>query len=173
MQKLSISIGSALIIGSVLHYRIRKMASSDLFGTVSDLVDAISDLSAVKYRCNMPPQTLILPIQDTLSYNLGEISDLSFQSALCIQARFSTVGLAWQGPQSANIPCQDEGGDLSFLEYLTRHVYGRLPCRFFNMSTLMSAAPSYRQGRRYSPSSLHPFDTYTFRHPDRPDRQKG
>ena len=88
MQKLSISIGSAPIIGSVLHYRIRKMASSDLFGTVSDLVDAISDLSAVKYRCNMPPQTLILPIQDTLSYNLGEISDLSFQSALCIQARF-------------------------------------------------------------------------------------
>ena len=64
------------------------MASSDLFGTVSDLVDAISDLSAVKYRCNMPPQTLILPIQDTLSYNLGEISDLSLQSALCIQARF-------------------------------------------------------------------------------------
>ena len=72
---------------------------------------------------------------------------------------FLIVGLAWQGPQSANIPCQDEGGDLSFLEYLTRHVYGRLPCRFFNMSTLMSAALSYRQGRRYYPSSLHPFDT--------------
>ena len=72
---------------------------------------------------------------------------------------FLIVGLAWQGHQSANIPCQDEGGDLSFLEYLTRHVYGRLPCRFFNMSTLMSAAPSYRQGRRYSPSSLHPSDT--------------
>ena len=72
---------------------------------------------------------------------------------------FLIVGLAWQGHQSANIPCQDEGGDLSFLEYLTRHVYGRLPCRFFNMSTLMSAAPSYRQGRRYSPSPLHPSDT--------------
>ena len=48
---------------------------------------------------------------------------------------FLIVGLAWQGHQSANIPCQDEGGDLSFLEYLTRHVYGRLPCRFFNTST--------------------------------------
>ena len=72
---------------------------------------------------------------------------------------FLIVGLAWQGHQSANIPYQDEGGDLSFLEYLTRHVYGRLPCRFFNMSTLMSAAPSYRPGRRYSPSPLHPSDT--------------
>ena len=72
---------------------------------------------------------------------------------------FLIVGLAWQGHQSANIPCQDEGGDLSFLEYLTRHVYGRLPCRFFNMSTLMSAALSYRQSRRHYPSSLHPFDT--------------
>ena len=72
---------------------------------------------------------------------------------------FLIVGLAWQGHQSANIPCQDEGGDLSFLEYLTRHVYGRLPCRFFNMSTPMSVALSYRQGRRYSPSSLHPSDT--------------
>ena len=72
---------------------------------------------------------------------------------------FLIVGLAWQGHQSANIPCQDEGGDLSFLEYLTRHVYGRLPCRFFNMSTLMSAALSYRQSRRCYPSSLHPSDT--------------
>ena len=72
---------------------------------------------------------------------------------------FLIVGLAWQGHQSANIPCQDEGGDLSFLEYLTRHVYGRLPCRFFNMSTLMSVALSYRQSRRRYPSSLHPFDT--------------
>ena len=53
---------------------------------------------------------------------------------------FLIVGLAWQGPQSASVPCQDEGGDLFFLEYLTRHVCGRLPCRFFNMSTLMSAA---------------------------------
>ena len=33
------------------------------------------------------------------------------------------------------------------------------PCRFFNMSTLMSVALSYRQSRRYSPSPLHPFDT--------------
>ena len=42
----------------------------------------------VKYKPNIPSQGCILPIQDTLSYNLGEISDLSFQSALCIQARF-------------------------------------------------------------------------------------
>ena len=33
------------------------------------------------------------------------------------------------------------------------------PCRFFNMSTLMSATLSYRQSRRRYPSSLHPSDT--------------
>ena len=37
----------------------------------------------------------------------------------------------------------------------------------------MSAAPSYRQGRRRSPSPLRPFVTSPSATPDRPGRQKG
>ena len=67
--------------------------------------------------------------------------------------------MAWQGPQSTNIPCQDEGGDLSFLEYLARHTSGRLlPSIIWHVDTV-SAAPSYLQSRRRSPSPLHPSDT--------------